>query len=129
MHQAFEVLLFTQEKRLKVKEFEVKVNGFRDHVWIEVLSPNKKSILCGCVSRSPSNNINLKKCMRSADIMIELIKAAYERNNNLVIVGDFNYKQIDWDSPWTTTSIKIFNYTTRSTSIPTRPRTNKISQW
>jgi endonuclease/exonuclease/phosphatase family metal-dependent hydrolase len=24
------------------------------------------------------------------------VKAAYEKNNNVVITGDFNYKEIDW---------------------------------
>ena len=34
--------------------------------------------------------------MKSAITTSEIVKAAYERNRNLVIAGDFNYKEIDW---------------------------------
>lgn len=81
---------------LDVREVEINVEGFSDHVWIEIPSCDKELILCGCIYRSPSNDTNLEGCMRSTNKIIELINAAYQRNNNLVIVGDFNYKQIDW---------------------------------
>ena len=89
------VAIYTR-KTLEVREVEFKIEGFRDHIWIEIPSFDKDLILCGCVYRSPSNDTNLERCMRSTNKIIELINTAHQRNNNLVIVGDFNFKQIDW---------------------------------
>ena len=67
---------------LKIREVEINVKGFRDQIWIEILTCDKDSILCGCVYRSPSNDINLERCMRCTEKTIDLINAVYQRNNN-----------------------------------------------
>ena len=38
--------------------------------------------------------------MESSKKVIQLIKMAYERNSNLVITGDFNYKDIEWSTEY-----------------------------
>ena len=78
-----------------MNEVEIKVENSFDHVWIEI-STTDKPILVGCIYRSPSNDTDKVGCMKSANITCQLIKSAYERNNNLIIIGDFNYKEIDW---------------------------------
>ena len=39
--------------------------------------------------------------MRSTNQVVELLKTAYKRNNNIIITGDFNYKDIDWRNDFT----------------------------
>ena len=80
---------------LNVIEVEIKVEESSDHVWIEIPT-YEEPILIGCIYRSPSNDIDKGGSMKSAVITSKLIKSAYERNRNLIIVGDFNYKEIDW---------------------------------
>ena len=80
---------------LNASDVEVTVEDSNDHVWIELPSP-EKPLLVGCIYRSPSKDYNKESCLKSANITSQLVKTAYERNNNLVIAGDFNYKEIDW---------------------------------
>ena len=78
---------------------EVKFNeeDYRDHLWIEIPS-SKGPLLVGCVYRSPSDDANKDACMRSSRKVSKLIMSAVERNENILIVGDFNYKDIDWSN-------------------------------
>ena len=80
---------------LTVSEIEIKIPDCRDHAWIEV-SSGKESVLVGCVYRSPSDDSSKENSRASAIKMIDLISAACRMNPNIVIVGDFNYKEIDW---------------------------------
>ena len=68
----------------------------QDHAWIDIKTANGDSILCGCVYRSPSNDATTEGCTQSTMAVINLIKTAYDRNINLIVAGDFNYKNIDW---------------------------------
>ena len=34
--------------------------------------------------------------MQSTKAIVNLIETAYQKNKNLIIAGDFNYKEIDW---------------------------------
>ena len=54
----------------------------------------------GCIYRSPSNDVTKEGSIKSATATSQLVKTAYERNNNLVIAGDFNYKEIDWTNDY-----------------------------
>ena len=89
------VAIYTKET-LKVEEVEMEVEGCKDHAWIEIHTANGESLSCGCVYRSPSNDSTIDERTQSTNAVINLIKKAYQRNHNLFIVGDFNYKDIDW---------------------------------
>ena len=78
---------------LIASEVKFNVDGLEDHVWIELTSGNSK-ILCGCVYRSPTTTEDTSS--QSTDKVTELIQTAYKMNTNLLICGDFNYKEIDW---------------------------------
>ena len=80
------------KQSLKIDEIEFRIDGFRDHVWIEISTKNCGSILCGCVYRSPSNILETNKA--STKEINKLINMAYNYNPNLLITGDFNYKEI-----------------------------------
>ena len=89
------VAIYTKET-LRVEEVKIEVEGCNDHAWIEIYAANGDSMLCGCVYRSSSNDNTIAGSTQSTNAVINLIKKAYEINNNLLIVGDFNYKKIDW---------------------------------
>ena len=63
-------------------------------VWIEVVNNDEKKTVIGIVYRSPNstenNNEKLYKCIQELS------------NRNLVIMGDFNYPNIDWNNLQTT---------------------------
>ena len=57
-----------------------------------------EKVLCGCIYRSPSSDIDLASCKRSTDGIRQLITKACEYNNTLIVAGDFNYKNIEWEN-------------------------------
>lgn len=66
---------------------------FEESVWVKVKVGSNKAILFGCVYRSPSstsdNNRDLENLLRCvSDINFQ----------DLIVVGDFNYPGIDWDT-------------------------------
>ena len=86
------------KESLSVTEVELQIDDCKDHAWIEIASEKGDSLLCGCVYRTQSNDVDKEGCMKSAKLIASLIQEAYKRNKNLLIAGDFNYKEIDWDN-------------------------------
>ena len=91
------VAIYYKEEIQKVNEIKFDLPGFRDHVWIDIPTGTNDSILCGCIYRSPSDS-DVNACLASTTMVTELIHMAYQRNSNLIITGDFNYKDIDWSN-------------------------------
>ena len=85
-------------KSLHAIEIEVTAEGAYDHVWIEIPSKHGESILCGCVYRTQSGDTDMNGCMQSTNAIRELMTKACQYNKNVVIAGDFNYKNIDWEN-------------------------------
>ena len=89
------VVIYTKPT-LKVKKVEMNVEGFTNHLWVEV--PTKGNyILCSCVYRTPSHDADPIERMTITDAARQGINKAYAYNNNLIITGDFNYKNINWE--------------------------------
>ena len=67
---------------------------YTNSVWIEVVNNDEKKKVIGIVYRSPhsteTNNETLYKCIQELS------------NRNLIIMGDFNYPNIDWNNLHTT---------------------------
>ena len=76
---------------ISVNQIFFKKEKFVESVWISV-KERDIDILFGCVYRSPSsslrNNISLNSLFR------EVHKSSF---SDLIIVGDFNYRSINWD--------------------------------
>ena len=81
-----------------VNEVRFKVSGSNDHTWIEILMENNNTLLCGCIYRSQSNDFDKNGCIESINGIIKLIRTACHHNSTIVIGGDFNLKEIDWES-------------------------------
>ncbi len=69
------------------------VKDFKESVWVNVKIGNNKKVVLGCVYRSPSsdseNNRELETLLRAM---------SDESFEHMIIVGDFNYPNVDWDT-------------------------------
>ena len=81
-----------------VNEVRFKVSGSNDHTWIEILMENNNSLLCGCIYRSQSHDFDNNGCIESINGITKLIRTTCHHNISIVICGDFNLKEIDWES-------------------------------
>ena len=63
--------------------------GYTNSVWIEVADNDGKKTIIGVIYRSPNSNVTnnekLFNCIRELS------------NRNLVVMGDFNYPNIEWN--------------------------------
>ena len=92
------VAIYTRSS-ITVREVEITVENFTDHLWVEILSADSP-VLVGCIYRSPSNDATRESSMVSAVQTTQLIALAAKRNPNLIIAGDFNFKDIDWENDY-----------------------------
>ena len=71
---------------------EVKLNtDFKDHLWVEIHLSRNDSILCGCIYRSLTKE--KEALLESTNQVCDILANAY-----LLICGDFNYREIDWEN-------------------------------
>lgn len=69
---------------------EISVN-FKVNIFVKVKLLSKKIVLLGCIYRSPnSTNEN------NENLLLLLEEVCGLRRDILIIVGDFNYKEVDW---------------------------------
>lgn len=76
-------------KATRVETFDII--DYKEHVWCEVGLQGSDSLLIGMIYRSPSATLenNMK--------LIELINKSSDRGySHYVLMGDFNYKEINW---------------------------------
>lgn len=68
-----------------------ETNLFKEAVWLEIPLNNHDNLLLGCIYRSPNstpeNNDKLNHLIGSLDT---------NRFSHILILGDFNYKEINW---------------------------------
>ena len=72
--------------------------NYGDQVWCQVNLNNTDTMLIGCIYRSPNSTYE-----NNAALNQMLIKAADLKFSHLLILGDFNYPEIDWLT-WSTPS-------------------------
>ena len=65
-------------------------SDFEESVWCEILI-NSEKILLGCIYRSPSSSVENNKSLNELLDHLPSIQ-----HDHLVMVGDFNFKEIDW---------------------------------
>ena len=69
---------------------------FEESVWCEIHLKNHDKLLLGCIYRSPNSDTG-----NNGDLINLLREASKKRISHLLIVGDFNCKDIDWESATT----------------------------
>lgn len=101
---------------------------FEESVWMNIKLKGKDTLLVGCVYRSPNSTDGNASALNTL-----LRKICSQRYSHTVIVGDFNYPDINWEN-WTTASqnennpaVKFIEtlhdcYLTQNVSEPTRGR-------
>ena len=88
------IIIYVKVK-LHVRETKVG-SSYQESVWITIGLQGGDELLVGCIYRSPNSDKNNNECLRSS------IKEAYNMNkSHILIVGDFNYPRIDWESWYT----------------------------
>ena len=70
------------------KKLKNLTSTFKDAVWMNIKS-NEETILFGCIYRRPCTTLQQDIILR------EMIDEA-SKINNILICGDFNFKEIDW---------------------------------
>ena len=69
---------------------------YEDHLWIQMKLRNRDNLLCGCVYRTP--NKDGSKVEETTKAVCDVIMEAVSRKTtHLLICGDFNYPDIDWN--------------------------------
>lgn len=68
-------------------------DGFEESIWIRVKLWNQDSLLIGNIYRSPSSSV-----ANNAHLNELILKATSQKDSHLLIVGDFNYGNIDWEN-------------------------------
>ena len=79
-------------------------NNFKESVWCEIRVNSKDKLLIGGIYKSPnSNSVN-------HELLNGLISQAIElKYTSTVILGDFNFPEIDWNT-WTVSKMKIIQH-------------------
>ncbi len=77
--------------QIKVIEVEF-LSDFEEQLWIRVTLRGNDSLLIGCIYRSPSKDTTVET-NKLCDLLPQVIDTD---PIHLLIVGDFNYNQINW---------------------------------
>ena len=89
------VAIYTQYE-LSVR-VAITTEQHKDQIWVEISLIGKDTLLVGCIYRSPTNGKSLTA--ESTNRVSDAIKQAMDRKNSHILVGgDFNYKEIDWEN-------------------------------
>jgi hypothetical protein len=65
--------------------------SYEDNIWIELSVPNRRNLIIGCIYRSPNS------CENNNKALLKLLEEVSNmRCKDTIIVGDFNYKEINW---------------------------------
>ena len=68
-------------------------NKFSDMLWLLLTLKNKSKLLLGCIYRSPNST------EQNNNLLLELLGIVCKKHpNNIMITGDFNLKEINWDN-------------------------------
>ena len=78
------------DNKIKCEEVCIPVN-FAEVIWLKISLEDKKNLLLGCLYRSPNSG------EANNNMMLELLEEANNwTKDHLIIVGDFNIKEINW---------------------------------
>ena len=79
------------KKEISASLIDLDGGIFQESVWIETVT-NGSKLLFGCIYRSPSGSIT------NNNNLCSLFNLALNRSfTDIIIVGDFNYKEIKWE--------------------------------
>ena len=71
---------------------------YKDHVWVELNLGKNDTLLCGCIYRSPTKEKDDTK--KTTDDVCKVLREMNEKGKPILICGDFNYPEIDWENEY-----------------------------
>ena len=81
------------------QQVKIEDNAHNDHIWVEIPLRGNEKLLCGCIYRSPSGD--KEENIRSTSEICNLINTASGMmTTHLLIAGDFNLPEIDWENEY-----------------------------
>ena len=83
-------------KNLKAQEVLLKTK-FEESLWCEVKLKGNDKLLIGCIYRSEGGTSENNRSLNNL-----LKEATQKRYTHLLIMGEFNYKDIKWNQNWST---------------------------
>ena len=78
-------------------------SDFKESAWCHVKLKNRDTLLAGCIYRSPSSSEENFYHLKTL-----LLKCKDTNHTHMLLMGDFNFKEINW-SEMTTLGIPIFS--------------------
>ena len=84
--------------KTNIKAQEVNVIGqdlVKDTIWVEIHLTNGDTALIGCVYRSPNYS------QEENSNLYNLIEVAIKGRSHVLLVGDFNHPEVDWENETT----------------------------
>jgi hypothetical protein len=88
-------LVYTKEE-LNALQLDSKIFQFVEYVQLGIHFENDKKLLISCIYRSPSANTTT--CIEEINEIISTNKVNNKKYDYLLYVGDFNFKEIDWEN-------------------------------
>ena len=92
------VCIYTKKWLNAIQVDDLTDMDFKESIWCETRLSDEDNLMIGCVYRSPNspdeNNAHLWNLLNAA---------CAKQNSHLLIMGDFNFPEIDWDS-WTSSA-------------------------
>ena len=100
------VVIYVNDK-LETEIINIDTNH-EDNLWVKVNLRNQDSLLCGCIYRTPAKE--REKVIETTTQVCNMVTKAVGRNDTHVLIcGDFNYPEIDWECEYVNSeSIKPF---------------------
>ena len=85
------------KNNLPSQDVQIDHTNYRDHVWVEIKINDNDILLCGCIYRSPSGDkeVASRSILEMGNILVQSVK---REAHHLLIAGDFNLKDIDWEN-------------------------------
>lgn len=87
-------------KHLSASEVELSASSFNEHLWVRVKLQGSNSLLAGCIYRSPASD---HTSVRNLCKLLEIVMAT--KSSHILITGDFNMPEIDWNNILSTAPI------------------------
>lgn len=87
------VLIYTKSSLAASPSPMSDLCNFDEHCWCEIKLEGKDRLLIGCIYRSPNSNEE-----NNSKLIQDLTKICSKSNSHVLICGDFNYPNINWEN-------------------------------
>lgn len=99
------VIIYVSDSLSSSLEVDLTTHSFTESVWVTIRCNNNDTLLLGGIYRSPQSTVE------NNNLLLDLFgKAKGKQYSNILIIGDFNLPEIDWDLWITSRSENHFSF-------------------